>query len=108
MRWSLLNLNKGILGKRGQGLLLLGLFLSLLALANFSYLHKAIHSDAGSPDHQCAVTLLVSGPVESALNEAALIVAVGLILFCFKEAPAAVQSFPFLPPGRGPPAFSHN
>ncbi|MEY2508144.1 MAG: hypothetical protein QOH01_2473 [Verrucomicrobiota bacterium] len=39
----------------------LGLFLFTLLLAAIPQLHEQIHATTGSPNHECAVTLLASG-----------------------------------------------
>lgn len=49
--------------------LLLGLFLFVLAMAQFGTLHRMLHADSGTAEHQCAVTLLASGHVDVAVSE---------------------------------------
>ena len=46
--------------------MLAGLVLLLDAMAASPTLHEWIHSDAGSTDHQCVVTLFAHGQVDSA------------------------------------------
>lgn len=41
-------------------------FLFALTLAASPQLHAWLHPDAGSPDHECAVTLLATGKYEQA------------------------------------------
>jgi hypothetical protein len=50
---------------RLAGIGLLALFLALLLAAIFPKFHRAIHSDAGRPNHRCAVTLVLSGCTEA-------------------------------------------
>jgi hypothetical protein len=45
---------------------LLSAFLLALGLAASPQLHARFHSDAGSPNHECAVTLIASGKYEQA------------------------------------------
>lgn len=45
---------------------LLAAFLFMLALAASPQLHARFHADAGSPNHECAVTLIASGKYEQA------------------------------------------
>jgi len=86
--------------------LLLAQFLFLLALAQFSSLHKAIHPDAGSANHLCAVTLLRSGQVET---PSCVVVVVPTVTSTTSL--VVVKSFfvssvdCFLPPSCGPPAL---
>ena len=98
-------MSKGILGKPGKGLLLLTVWLSVLAPASSSWLHLALHADAGSPDHQCVVKLLSSGQVDTADEATVLSVAPVLLAVCLPENPILVRNFFQFPPGRGPPAL---
>ncbi len=45
---------------------LLSAFLFALGLAASPRLHARFHADAGSPDHECAVTLIATGKYEQA------------------------------------------
>lgn len=45
---------------------LLGAFLFALTLAASPQLHARFHADAGSPNHECAVTLLATGKYQQA------------------------------------------
>jgi hypothetical protein len=45
---------------------LLAAFLFALGLAASPELHARFHPDAGSPDHECAVTLIAAGKYEQA------------------------------------------
>ena len=86
------------------GGLLVALVLLLNAMAASPALHELIHADAGKADHECVVTLMAHGQVDSAVAAAAVLVPVGPIDFLpqnFTSVPnALVES---LPPGRGPP-----
>lgn len=53
--------------RRLKALFLLGFLLSVLAMAQSARLHHAIHADADEDAHHCAVTLLLSGQVDSPL-----------------------------------------
>ena len=52
---------------------LLPLFLQALLLAAAPQLHARLHPDAGSPNHECAVTLLATGKCEQADAPPALV-----------------------------------
>lgn len=84
--------------------LLLGLFLFVLAMAQFGALHRVLHADSGTPEHQCAVTLLANGHVDVAVSEVP--VAFLPVLAAASVMPS-VQSFVTvdysLLPGRAPP-----
>jgi hypothetical protein len=86
--------------------LLCGLFLGVLALAQFETLHRWLHPQAGQPAHQCAVTMLQSGQVEA--SPGVEFVAVPP-LRVFAEQPVDyffTASVGYsLPHGRGPPAI---
>jgi len=93
-------------GWRIAAALVLAQFLFLLALTQSETLHRAIHSEAGTPDHYCAVTLLQSGQVQPPGC------AVGSVPFVAAPvALATVESFlfsaveVFLPPSCGPPTL---
>jgi hypothetical protein len=45
--------------------LLIGVIFLLDAMAACPVLHEMIHHDAGKEDHDCAVTMLVSGKIDS-------------------------------------------
>jgi hypothetical protein len=93
-------------GRRLIAVLLFGLFLSVQVVAQIESLHKALHTDAGKPNHQCAVTMLQHGQVDTADCAVAVVTLEPLPIVC-----ATVESF-FIPsvdysltPGRGPPAL---
>ena len=86
--------------------LLLGIFLSVLALAQVETLHHAIHRDAGERTHECAVTLLAAGKVF--LTEGATAIVVAELPFFVEVqlnlAPDSAASA-LLPLGRAPPVL---
>ena len=51
---------------QGVAAFMLLLFLSVQLLAAVPVLHHALHHDAASSEHQCAVTLLTSGQIDCA------------------------------------------
>jgi hypothetical protein len=83
----------------------LALFLALQVVASSPGLHKLIHSDAGSADHHCAVTLFAHGQVNSAesfLPLAAFVAALFFVLPPLQS--AAFSSFDFrFSASRAPP-----
>jgi len=89
-----------------KGLLLLGLFLSVLGLASSPTLHGTFHPTASNPDHHCVVTLLTSGQVEVSAGVAAVIApAVFLISGVFRDPSFQTEVSFNLPLSRGPPAL---
>jgi hypothetical protein len=57
------------------------LFLTLQLLTSSAALHKLVHTDAGSLDHHCAITLFSRGQVNSAEAAAPLIAFVAALFF---------------------------
>jgi hypothetical protein len=51
--------------RRLWAVICLALFLALQLVADSGALHKWIHPDAGSPNHHCAITLLLHGQVSA-------------------------------------------
>ena len=84
--------------------MLAGLVLLLNALAASPSLHELLHADAGSPQHQCAVTLFAHGQVDSATVEISTVVPTVFIektsQFEFSIFAPAIEN---LPAGRAPP-----
>jgi len=66
--------------KRATALLLLASVLGISLLASSPALHKWLHHDAGTPEHNCAITLFARGQVAAADAAPSLIGSV--ILFC--------------------------
>jgi len=94
------------LGKPALAALLVGIILLLDAMAACPALHEMIHHDAGKEDHDCAVTMLALGKMDSAaceiiIPEPAVFVET-LPRFVFSIFSPAIEN---LPQGRAPPAF---
>jgi hypothetical protein len=85
---------------------LLGVFLSVLALTLSEAWHRALHDEACKPSHQCAVTMLQSGQVETPV---VTIVPVIATTATFVSLPVEDKFAPSvdlaLPPSCGPPAL---
>ncbi len=85
---------------------LVALFLSVFAVAQSEALHRLVHSDAGQPSHQCAVTMLQSGQVDAPVCDVAIVpaavVSVSVQLAENNFVPSVDYS---LPPSCGPPAL---
>ena len=93
-------------GRQLKGLVLLGLFFSVLVLANSATLHQAVHSNANRPDHNCAATMLASGQLETApcVAVVAATTLVPIVVNQFVVSFFSLASFN-LPLSRGPPAL---
>jgi len=89
-----------------MGVALLGLFLSVVAMASSATLHKVVHPNAAQTDHSCAATMLASGQVEAAPSVAVVpaIPLVPIFASLFEVSTPSVASFN-LPLSRGPPAL---
>jgi hypothetical protein len=89
---------------RAAAVVMLLLFLFLLACAASPELHRALHKDADHEDHQCAVTLLVTGHVGLSSCEISLPLPCAhfdtVLLF---ESSVVNATVALLPPGRAPP-----
>ena len=85
--------------------LLLGLLLSLQALAVFPALHALVHPDAGDADHECAVTLFSHGQVDASTAAPAVFRAPASLIFSQSPPKIIFVSADIrLLPSRGPPA----
>lgn len=85
---------------------LLGVFLSVFALALSEALHRILHADACAPEHQCAVTTLQSGQVETPVTVIVPVVAYVAVSHVAQSQSNFVLSVDFLlPPSCGPPAL---
>jgi hypothetical protein len=95
------------IGKPALAALLVGIILLLDAMAACPALHEMIHHDAGKEDHDCAVTMLALGKMDSAVCE--IIIPEPTVLvqtvqyFTFSLFSPAIEN---LPQGRAPPALS--
>lgn len=86
---------------------LLGVFLGVFALTLSETLHRALHDEACAPEHQCAVTLLRSGQVETPVVLIEPVVAYVTVVLAALPPVDFVPSVDFsLPPSCGPPALS--
>ena len=92
--------------KQLKSVVLLGLFLSVLAMATSATLHKVVHPNATRSDHSCAATLLASGYVEAAasMTAAPAVPLVPVVANLFEVSSPSIASFN-LPLSRGPPAL---
>jgi hypothetical protein len=93
--------------RRSASALLLGLFLSLQAMAVLPALHALVHHDAAEPGHECAVTLFSHGQVDASTTAAPVVCAPTTLVFS-QSLPEIifVSTDVRLLPGRGPPASS--
>ena len=82
------------------------LFLSVQLLAAVATWHHALHADAESHEHQCAVTLLTSGQMDCAPAAVAVPAPVATVEAhqTFSESPLALTPCRRLA-GRAPPRF---
>ena len=83
------------------------LFLSLLALASSSALHRALHADAQDAHHHCVITMLAQGQMDAPVAD----ISTALPHACVQGAPPVTIVVPsivleLLPPGRAPPSAS--
>ena len=91
--------------RRSASALLLGLFLSLQAMAVLPALHALVHHDASEPGHECAVTLFSHGQVDASTTTVPVVCAPAPLVF--SQSPPGiifVSTDVRLLPGRGPPA----
>jgi hypothetical protein len=94
------------IGKPALAALLVGIILLLDAMAACPALHEMIHHDAGKEDHDCAVTMLAAGKMDSAI--CVIIISpppVSIEItrqFTISVFSPAIEN---LPPGRAPPAL---
>jgi hypothetical protein len=85
---------------------LLALFLSVLGLTLSEALHRAVHAEACEPQHECAVTMLQSGQVETpVVTVTPVIVSVATSVALLAECDFIPSVNFFLLPSRGPPAL---
>jgi hypothetical protein len=93
-------------GRRIIAVLLLVQLLFLLAVTSSESLHKAFHADAGKATHQCAITTLRSGQLETPTSVVVLAPAAFLETRQVVVESFFVPSVDFsLPPSCGPPAL---
>jgi hypothetical protein len=93
-------------GKSALAALLVGIILLLDAMAACPALHEMIHHDAGKEDHDCAVTMLAAGKMDSAI--CVIIIPLPAVAvettryFTFSVFSPVIEN---LPQGRAPPAL---
>jgi hypothetical protein len=91
--------------KRRHAALWLAVFLLLEAMEIFPALHLFIHSDAGDPDHECAVTLFTHGQVHGADAAVPILRPEPVVVFSQSRPEVLFVSTDVrLLPGRGPPS----
>ncbi len=94
------------IGKPALAALLVGIVLLLDAMAACPALHEMIHKDAGKEDHDCAVTMLALGKMDSAVCDIIIPPPPVLIettrYFTISAFSPAIGN---LPQGRAPPAL---
>jgi hypothetical protein len=88
-----------------RALVCLALFLALQLFAASSPLHQAIHSDANSPGHQCAITMIAQGQVDAPPAWIGWAAFAAVLLFCVPAFSAPRHSLTDLrlAPSRAPP-----
>jgi hypothetical protein len=95
------------IGKPALAALLVGIILLLDAMAACPALHEMIHHDAGKEDHDCAVTMLALGKMDSAVCEIVIpppaLVVETTQYFVISFFRPAIEN---LPQGRAPPFLS--
>jgi hypothetical protein len=85
---------------------LLGVFLSVFALTLSEALHRVLHSDAGSPQHQCAVTMLQGGQFEAPVTTVATVLVAVVPVSQLLLPEISLSSVDLsLPPSCGPPVL---
>lgn len=93
-------------GKAGISALLVAIVLLLDAMAASPALHKLIHKDADSSDHECAVTMFAHGQVDSVMVDVSLVAVPTPIettpRYIFSVSSSTIEH---LPNGRGPPVL---
>ena len=83
------------------------LFLLTVSLAASSTFHRFLHKDADSRQHQCAVTLLTQGQVETPVFDARVVVPEARIeLSRLASILIPRVAAEILPPGRAPPSLA--
>jgi hypothetical protein len=97
----------GLTARRNLSALLFAVFASLQVLAAVPALHTAIHEDASSPNHECAVTMFLHGQVNSS-DVAVAVIVVPPPVIVHESIPANpfISRGTPLRPGRGPPVLS--
>lgn len=106
MSLVLSKVRKWLRSKPARACLLLGVFVSVLALAQLEALHSAIHADANEANHECAVTLLAAGKLLQTEGTVAVVLAEPSLMADVQPATdASGITLELLPPARAPPAL---
>lgn len=85
-------LSRNQAGRRAWAVFSLASFLALLVFTSSPQLHKLIHPDADSADHECAITMMVHGQVNAPVAPPVLIVFVATLLFLLPPLQSAIVS----------------
>lgn len=86
---------------------LLSVFLGVFVLTLSEALHRVVHGNTCEPQHQCAVTMLKNGQVETPVVAVEPILAYVTVVFAAQPEVDFVPSVDFsLPPSCGPPLLS--
>jgi hypothetical protein len=93
--------------RRVCALVCLALFFALELFASSGPLHKLIHRDADSSQHQCAITLLTQGQLNSPEVSLPLMVFIAALIFFLPPLQTAIfLSFDYrFSSSRAPPRF---
>jgi len=93
--------------RQTSALICLALFLALQVFSASSALHQAIHVDAGSAGHHCALTVLAQGHLDAPAVLAGSVAFVAALFFLLPPFRAAFLSSTDhrLSPSRAPPRF---
>ena len=91
--------------RRVWSVVCLASFLALLLFTSSPRLHKLIHPDADSADHECAITMLAHGQVSGPVAPPVLVAFVPVVLFLLPRTQLApVSSFDYrFSSSRAPP-----
>ncbi|MFO1477910.1 MAG: hypothetical protein U1F98_14845 [Verrucomicrobiota bacterium] len=105
-KWSHMSPGNALGGRRVFALLLLGLFLFVHAMTQYEPLHHLFHPDSHDAKHHCAVTMLLSGQVDSPDTGGIHAVAASQmpVTVILEPVPVFLSFEFFLPLSCGPPA----
>ena len=86
--------------------LMLLLFLTLQVFSASESLHKALHSDAGSPSDSCAIALVSQGHFTQPILETGVIMPCDFVVATLVYVPPSVSDCDYqISVGRGPPSL---
>ena len=83
---------RGRASRRVGAVICLALFLTLQLFTSSETLHKLIHPDAGSPEHECAITLFQHGQVNMVRTLPPLVAFFASLFFVLPELRSVVFS----------------